>query len=335
MQRWRRRFLSYLILACLFWTSLIAFSTYITLRQARVEPTFESLEQVSELKAEQLDHWFDQLKTDFKADLENFEVRKNANILLGKKLNNSVEYQEAYRYFYQYFSQRQQRLATSLITNNGMVIFSTDPDREGQYQPLQNTTTYFKLENIDKAIPNFYQSTINQMPAITLATPLLNQSEKRVGVLTIDLNLSDLDQLMGQSIVPTEQIKELATIMESYLVGRLSLTTNTIVSNNFSQGQNGKNNDKNNNQIPRLESYGIDRGLGTESGQAMYLNHNQIPVLGVYRWLPAYRFVLLVEVEQAKVFDSARHLAGQLFGSGLLLTTVASISLCLTKNSPF
>jgi hypothetical protein len=68
-----------------------------------------------------------------------------------------------------------------------------------------------------------------------------------------------------------------------------------------------------------------------ENGQGMYLNYAQIPVLGVYRWLPTYRFALLVEVQQAKVFNLARLRAGQLFVGGLLFTLVASFGLLLIK----
>ncbi|QUS61789.1 cache domain-containing protein [Synechocystis sp. PCC 7339] len=335
MQSWRRRFLSYVLLACLSCTSFTAFITYISLRQAVVQPIFEFLAQVAEAKIEQSNHWFNQLKTDFKTDLTDTQVRKNAIVLLTEGVNISPDYQQAYHHLHKRFSEKyQQRLATSLITNSGMVIFSTDPDQEGQYRPLQNTTTYFKLENIDDLTPNFYQSATNQLPMITLASPLLDQSETRVGVLTIDLNLSDLDQWISQPIKSRENVSKLVGKIDSYLVGKLSLNTNTFVSHNIHREGNQINtinNTENSTSIPTLKSDGINRALGLETGQGMYLNYEQIPVLGVYRWLPAYRFALLVEVQQAEVFHLARFRAGQLFIGGLVFTVMASLWLLLIK----
>ncbi|QHU99686.1 cache domain-containing protein [Synechocystis sp. CACIAM 05] len=332
MQSWRHRFLSYVLLACLSCTSFTAFITYVNLRQAVIQPTFEFLTEVAEVKIEQSNHWFSQLKTDFKVDLTDTQVKKNASILLTQRLNTNPEYQQAYHYLHKHFNQKyQQRLATSLITNSGMVIFSTDPNQEGQYRPLQNTTTYFKLENINNFTPNFYQSATNQLPMITLATPLFDQSEKRIGVLTIDLNLSDLDQWIRQPVAQEENTEQLMGEVESYLVGGLSLTTNTFVSQNIHRGENKINTTEDVISIPTLKSNGINRALEMESGQGMYLNYEQIPVLGVYRWLPAYRFVLLVEVRQAKVFSFARFRAGQLFVGGLVFTLAASFGLLLIK----
>lgn len=332
MQSWRRRFLSYVLIACLSCTSFTAFITYISLRQAVIQPTFDFLTQVTEAKIEQSNYWFDQLKIDFKADLTDIQVRENANVVLTQRLNTSPEYQKAYQYLHKRFSEKyQQRLATSLITNNGIVIFSTDPDQEGQYRPLQNTTTYFRLENIDNFTPNFYQSATNQLPMITLASPLFDQSEERIGVLTIDLNLSDLDQWIRQPTKPRKNVSKLIEEIESYLVGKLSLTTNTFVSNDIHRSKSAINAAENTISIPTLKSDGIIKALEMESGQGMYLNYEQIPVLGVYRWLPAYRFVLLVEVQQAKVFSSARFRAGQLFVGGLAFTVMASLGLFLIK----
>ncbi len=332
MQRWQHRFLSYVLLACLSCTSFTAFITYISLRQAAIQPTFEFLTEVIQIKIEQSDYWFDQLKTDFKANLTDTQIKKYAGVLLTQRLKTNPEYQEAYHYFHEHFNQNyQQRLATSLITNSGMVIFSTDPNQEGQYRPLQNTTTYFKLENIDDFTPNFYQSATNQLPMITLATPLFDQSETRIGVLTIDLNLSDLDQWIRQPIAQGENKGKLVGEVESYLVGRLSLTTNTFVSQNIHGEESAINTTEGVISIPALKSNGINRALGMENGQGMYLNYAQIPVLGVYRWLPDYRFALLVEVQQAKVFSSARFRAGQLFVGGLAFTAMASLGLFLIK----
>ncbi|WP_322742605.1 cache domain-containing protein [Synechocystis salina] len=321
-----------MLLACLSCTSFTAFITYISLRQAVIQPTIEFLAQVTEAKIEQSNYWFNQLKADFKTDLTDTQIRENAIVLLTERVNISPDYQQAYHHLHKRFSEKyQQRLATSLITNSGMVIFSTDPDQEGQYRPLQNITTYFKLENIDDLTPNFYQSATDQLPMITLASPLLDQLETRVGVLTIDLNLSDLDQWIRQPIKSRENLSELVGKIDSYLVGKLSLTTNTFVSHNIHRGGNQINTAENSASIPTLKSDGINRALGMETGQGMYLNYEQIPVLGVYRWLPAYRFALLVEVQQAEVFHLARFRAGQLFIGGLVSTVVASLCLLLIK----
>lgn len=43
-------------------------------------------------------------------------------------------------------------------------MFSTGKLEEGQYQPLQNTSTYFTPDQINVIKPIFYQSSLTQRP---------------------------------------------------------------------------------------------------------------------------------------------------------------------------
>lgn len=330
MKSWQQKFLSYFILASLFITSLTSFGIYVKLRQAEIAPAFALLEQTADFKTEELEQWFDDLKLTIIKDLNNQSMLDNANTILSTRIEWKPEYKEADKYLRNYLKQRSiKRLSTSILTNNGIVVFSTDTKRKGEYQPLQNTATYFKLEEIDNINLNFYQSSTSSEPKISLATPLSNKEKKRTGVLEIDLNLKDLDQIIRKhKMLPGKESEKLLTSQESYLVGRLSLIVNAFISKQPSLSNSG---DQKNSPsgIRAIDSRGINRALQSKTGRDMYLNYNQIPVLGVYRWIPKYRFALLVEVPQAEVFIKAKKYSSQTFIGGLLTTLLTSIILLL------
>ncbi|MFM7279740.1 MAG: hypothetical protein ACKO1I_19305, partial [Microcystis aeruginosa] len=106
-----------------------------------------------------------QYKRDFTQDLQNSQVQKAALTLLTIRLKSDSNYQKAYRFLLNYFShQKPSRESSLLLNRGGIVMFSTGKLEEGQYQPLQNTSTYFTPDQINVIKPIFYQSSLTQRP---------------------------------------------------------------------------------------------------------------------------------------------------------------------------
>ncbi|BFM39201.1 unknown protein [Synechocystis sp. LKSZ1] len=315
-----------MLLLALLIVSLSSFAVYFQERQAQVAPTITKLEVIADMKSKELQQWFQSLLGGIVKDLENEAIISDAVTLLKVRINIKPEYQQAYKRLKSRFSKLDpKRLNISILSNNGIVIFSTDKQQEGNYQPLQNTTTYFTLDAIQQVTPNLYESTLTRKPMITLAAPLNTVEGKRMGALAIDVNLEDLDRLIRHPVVSkssTEQIK--SQITESYIVGRIS-----SVSNAFLTVANRSVTASNNNGLSNesVNSLGIDQAIQGQQGSGLYLNYNQIPVVGVYRWLPQYRLALLVEVAQSEVFAGATKLARQIFFGGVMGSLILIIIL--------
>jgi hypothetical protein len=328
----QRRIPAVLLLVALLIVSMSSFTVYFQKRQAQVTPTISQLAVIADVKAEKLQRWFKELLLGIVQDLENKAILTDALTLLQVRINIKPEYQQAYARLKSRFSKlNPKRLNISILSNNGIVIFSTDQQQEGNYQPLQNTTTYFTLDQIQQVTPNLYESTLTRKPMITLAVPLNTASGKRIGALAIDVNLEDLDHLIRQPLTsPSSPDSTPKQTRESYLVGRISSVSNTFLTVTPDPEAISNDNVLSNRSV---DSLGITQALQGQKGSGLYLNYNRIPVLGVYRWLPQYRLALIVEVKQSEIFADAQNLARQIFLGGILVTIAMMITLSILSRS--
>jgi peptidoglycan hydrolase-like protein with peptidoglycan-binding domain len=310
--------------------SLAAFGSYVTLRSQLSPPVLAALSEVADNQSSQLDDWFDQQRQAVLEAATASEILPQIELLLTNRDTQAVEYLKAYTIFSAYLETLEgfgeTKPEISLLTNGGIVVFSTDTQREGQYQPIQNTTTYFTRDRADQ-VPNLYVSPINQALQITFATPVLNETEQRLGVLAIDLDLGNLDQRIRE-FPPLADLPEIAAIASrtSYTVGRASLVKNEIIQGHSDTDPEAPHSDEG------VSSRGIDRAMDGISGKGLYLNYDKVPVLGVYRWASRHNLALLVEVDQAEVFKPARRVARDILAVGFTLT--ALISLALSRRPP-
>ena len=309
--------------------SLTAFGSYVTLRSQLSPPVLAALGQVADTQSSQLDDWFDQQRQAVLEAASASEILPQIEILLTIRNTQDVEYLKAYTIFSAYletlegFGETQPEI--SLLTIGGIVVFSTDPQREGQYQPIQNTTTYFEAQQ-SNVVPTIYISPISQALQITFATPVLDETDQRLGVLAIDLDLGNLDQRIRE-FPPLQDLPAIAPIASrtSYTVGRASLVKNEIIRDHSTLDSDAA-------QDAGVSSRGIDNAMGGISGNGLYLNYDKVPVLGVYRWASRHNLALLVEVDQAEVFESARKVARNILAIGFTLT--ALISWVLSRRPP-
>ncbi|MEL7011602.1 MAG: cache domain-containing protein, partial [Cyanobacteria bacterium J06588_4] len=175
-----------------------------------------------------------------------------------------------------------------ILDRSNKIVFSTNKEREGNYEILANITYVENVEEGANFAPIFYVSPITRKPAITLAKPL----ENRQGMILVDLDLERIDRIVREKT-------GLGRSGESYLVGSL------ISKNSFIAGKSTSAED-----LPDdIDSPGIDAAMSGMSGSGLYRNYAEDSVLGVYRWLNEQDIALLVEISQDEAFDPARKLA--------------------------
>ncbi|EKU97791.1 signal transduction histidine kinase [Leptolyngbya sp. PCC 7375] len=293
----------------------ISVSTYFSARETIKQSLFDRLSVAATLKEEEIAQWFKVQRSDLLLLARLPEVKTQT-----KALANDDSKQDAYEklslYLKDIISAKTNLAEVSILTEGGIVLFSTNKALEKTYQPLGATTTYF-ANATDKIVPTLYISPVTGATAITFATPILDNSKNRVGVLSVTLDLQDVDSL----------IRDRTGLGESgttYLVGQLERRNTFIASG------------KDNGSPDNLTSFAIDAATAGQRGSGLYQNYAGNPVIGVYRWLDGQSLALIAEINQTEAFTPARDLARNilLIGSvatGLLLSGIYLLSRRITK----
>src|SRR5919206_1496952 len=144
---------------------------------------------------------------------------------------------------------------------------------------------------------------------MTIATPLLDQTGQRLGVLAVHLSLKRMDEIIQERIGA-------GASNEAYLVDRL----NAFVSSDRFGRQ----------EFPRgVHTEGIDAAVQGNNGAGLYTNYAGVPVLGVYRWLPDRELALLVEIHQDEALAPAARLALTILLVGLASAGLLAVGVYL------
>lgn len=292
--------------------SIVAFTAYLLAKNALKQAVFDQLSLAVSIKENEINQWFNTQRQDVLLSASLPEIKSTTEFLLNKKAvtDKPEEYQLAYNKISKYLANLTNIKANlkdvSILSTSGIVIISTSKDLEGKYQPLGSTTTYFTTDK-DDFKPTFYTSPITGKTAITLATPILNQLDNRIGVLSITLDLTEIDNLIRERT-------GLGESGETYLVGRLE-RKNSFISSQKSESQK---------YSEGISSLGINAATQGQNDAGLYQNYNQVPVIGVYRWLDKQNLALLAEISQKEAFTPAQRLA-----RGILLIGLSSVALLL------
>ena len=214
------------------------------------------------------------------------------------------------------------RNSVSLLTKGGIVVFSTDHQRLGMYQPLKNTTTSLELSELGTSPLNFFTDSISNQPSISVALPISTGEEKRAGFLAIDLNLRQLTAQLTSNIRNQKTENQQQVKVETYLAARTTLDRITLIAppRELTREQAKRF------SFDPLESIGLRRALDGASGEGLYLNSASQPVIGVYAALPNFRSALMVESLQHQVYAPARHQSLLIFLTGLILSSVPALT---------
>jgi len=287
---------------------------YAEARKSLTASVYERLQAAAALRETSLNRWMDEQRLSMVFVTSIPEVRRQSGVLFNAP-PSSAEGQAAYQILQQYLRSVVSGLAELdelLILNlDGKVLLSTRQDHEGQYQ---NYTIYFQKGRSNTYIQPVYQAEVTGRPAITVATPLFDTNQQRVGVLAGHLNLARIDRIildrtgMGES-------------GETYLVDP-----------SFKLVSAARFNDSGSPTGAYIRSPGIEAALRKETGSGLYANYQSIPVIGVYSWLEDEGVALLAEISQEEAFAPARQLARTIFGFGLLAVAVLAGSAFLLSR---
>jgi HAMP domain-containing protein len=301
------RLVSYFLLLSLLTVSLAVYLAYVRAAEDLQTSIFSRLQAVATLKEDGLNRWVDEQRRNvvFVAWLP--EVQVQATALLGDESDSTSEaYQAAYATLSQYLKFVVTSTSDSqelfILNLDGWIVLSTDKSHEGQSQA---DAPYFGQGRSHTYVQKVYTSPLTGKPTITIATPLFDQSKKRVGVLAGHLNLNRIDQIILER-------SGLGASGETYLVDR----DHRFVSETLSGQQEFAGG---------VHSKGIDTALLQQDSQGLYLNFAGVPVIGVYRWLDDQDMALLAEMSQAEALAPARQLAWIIFVVGLIGAGVLAV----------
>jgi PAS domain S-box-containing protein len=191
-----------------------------------------------------------------------------------------------------------------LHPDTGQVLASTVPSEEGKFR---EDRTYFLNGRSRPFVQNLYYSIAQQSVAMTVAAPLRAADGRLVGVLTAQLDLEEMNDIL-------ERRTNLHETDDAYLVN----TSNLFVTQ------------------PRfiLDPAVLQRGVHTEdiesclqqkSGVSEVLDYRNIPAIVVYRWLPARDLCLVVKLDQTEAYAPARAFGATIAVGSLVALLVAAV----------
>ena len=288
---------NYFLLLALMTVGIVGGVAYFRAREALKQAAFDRLNVAATLKESEINRWFEDRQRDFLQTTQMPDVRANLDTLLNSSIVSKK--QQANRVLAQYLTKVHQIKPSIreifILDRSNKIVFSTNQEREGDYEILANITYVEAVEVGADFAPIFYVSPVTKKPAITLAKPL----ENRQGMILVDLDLERIDRIVRERT-------GLGESGESYLVGSL------ISKNSFIAGKSIAN-------IPDdIDSPGINAAMSGMSGSGLYRNYADDSVLGVYRWLNEQDIALLVEINQDEAFAPARKLASTIVLVGLI-----------------
>lgn len=292
------RLVSVYLLLSLAVVCMLGIATYLSVRSTLTEASLNSLETAALLEKDRVERWLDSLFQEMqivcKAPSYHLYLRKFLN-----SPENSPERKEAHSII-----ARDLRLITLykpdfselMILNpqNGKVLISSDPESEGFFKYTMN---YFIKGKKEAVLEPVYLSFETLDPTLTMAIPILDENSDPLCVFVAHINMQQFDAIL-RIHTGTNKTKE------TYLVDKY----HGLISGFQEKKESGKNISMIDSDAIRLKVYteGANRALAGNSGYGMYLNYDNVPVLGVYHYLPKIEVALMAEVSQEEAFAPAK-----------------------------
>ena len=275
MKSWQRNFTtkvaSSFLLLSLVTVATVGGVAFVSAREALKQAAYNRLRVTATLKEQEIDRWLEACERDFLLITQFPDVQANLKIILSHE-PGEAKYQLAYAIISEYLKNiaelKPKFVEIFLLDRSNRIILSTDKMREGKYEIAANLTYFEEVESGETFSPVFYRSPITGKPAVTYAAPIRNAVGVRQGVISAELNLTRIDQIVREKT-------GLGETGETYLVGSL-VGKNTFISREQPKTQ----------ELPEEpQSEGIDAAMQGGRGADLYLNYGGVPVIGMYHWL--------------------------------------------------
>ena len=260
----------------------------------------DKLNTVAELKASNLNRWVDDQQRNAVLVSNLPELRS----LSGTFLNSEGSLEErilARRELTQLLNiiiqQTNDFQDIQILDLHGRIVVSMMPALVGVPQADER----FFREGMDETFTQtFYHSDQLGKTTLTVATPLLDEHEKRVGVLALHFNMKWVDRIIR------ENPQFISDTVQTYLLdpGHRAISDDPVILAR---------------SVP-LDSPAIDLALQGREGSSSYVNHNGVEVIGKYVWIEDQNVALIIEIGREAALRPARQLALNIGMVGLLLS---------------
>lgn len=263
-------------------------STYISSRGLTTD-SFDQLESVATLKENQVRTWLNTLQTSLELVFsDQASVQRVANVINAEE-DNDVFIEKAklrfdlgrYNGLSGYFTE------IFIMNTDGVVVLSTVKDQEGKI--FSNQTFFSEGIKGPYINPPIFEPSFSNY-SIIISQPLVSQNGKALGVLAGRVNLSTLNDIMSERA-------GLGETGETYLVNaNFAVLTNL----RFQETILGKTYIRTDGVTSAIEQQG--------NGQASYNDYRDVPVLGVYHWIPELKAAVLAEHDQSEALQTSSNL---------------------------
>ncbi|HEX5015697.1 MAG TPA: response regulator [Candidatus Limnocylindrales bacterium] len=307
----RARLVGSFLLLSIVTVGVVGAVVYVRATDDLTESVFERLDAIAGIKADALDRWVDEQSRnvvfvgvmpgvgddarDFLDDATPAADRGAAEDRLREVLRKVV-------------SQTADAEEIYILDLDGTVELSTLADHEGISQADEE---FFARGSSHTTVQNAYQSTLTNLPTITVATPLFDQDGygRRVAVIAANLSLQRVDRIV-------QERTGLGSTGQAYLVG---------ADGKLIQGSTTRDGGV-------RQSVAIDAVKAGQSGRGLYTDIYGQPVVGVYRWMADHGAGLVAEMTQDEAFGSARQLALTIGLVGLVSALLLALAIALVAR---
>lgn len=203
-----------------------------------------------------------------------------------------------------------------LDPDTGEILLATDPVEEGKFK---EDRPYFLNGRFSPTVQGPYYSIQLQGPATTVAAPVYDVEGRLVAVLAGRLKLEELTGIVQRrtDLHETDDVYLVNTAM--LLVTQPRFVADPAV---LRRG---------------VRTTAVKNCLEGRSVSTLGVDYRDVPVLGVYHWLPQYQLCLVVELDQAEALAPVNALGRTilLFGVlAMLLATAVAVILARTITRP-
>lgn len=191
-----------------------------------------------------------------------------------------------------------------LRKDDAMILVASDESLEGKYGEQQAYYTEGKKQTF---IQNLHYSETLQKPALAIGTPIKDKKGRLVAVLVGWVDNSVLSSIIGKNYF-------LNQTEDAYLVNAFNLF---VTEPRFGEGYALKKS---------IHTKGVVESLTHQDVKGLYTNYHNVPVIGVYRWLPKREMCLVNEITQAEAFRPIHDLKNSIATVGMITALLAALT---------
>ncbi len=247
----------------------------------------DQLNSVTTLKEAEINAWLESLQTDIRVELYRDRAEERMLTLLQLETESS-EFKNAYMEQHIRFENtillRPVFEELFLMNRRGQIVIASPSEIEGEYRRSQ---TYFKAGLIQAGV-HLQMFSLSGVSAdwntVVVVHPVQDEQGQVLGVLAGRASLDTLNQIMRERT-------GLGETGETYLVSSNNILLTDVRDAAYKTGQFF------------INTEGVNLAVAQHtSDYGWYVNYQDVPVVGVYRWLPRLQVVLLAEQHQDEAF---------------------------------